>query len=68
MEQRANIKFCYKLGKTAMETSGVLVQVYGREAVSRKCVYEWFKCFREGKERLRITHVQVAHKQAENQK
>ena len=28
----------------------MLVQVYGREAVSRKCVYEWFKRFREGKE------------------
>ena len=28
----------------------MLVQVYGREAVSRKCVYEWSKRFREGKE------------------
>ncbi|KAJ4436883.1 hypothetical protein ANN_17015 [Periplaneta americana] len=28
MEQRANIKFCYKLGKTATETHGMLVQVY----------------------------------------
>ena len=28
----------------------MLVQVYGREAVSRKFVYEWFKRFREGKE------------------
>ena len=28
----------------------MLVQVYGREAVSRKCVYEWFKRFCEGKE------------------
>ena len=27
----------------------MLVQVYGREAVSRKCVYEWFKRFREEK-------------------
>ena len=27
----------------------MLVQVYGREAMSRKYVYEWFKCFREGK-------------------
>ena len=30
----------------------MLVQVYGREAVSRKCVYEWFKCFRKGKETI----------------
>ena len=28
----------------------MLVQVYGREAMSRKCVYEWFKHFCEGKE------------------
>ncbi|KAJ4444990.1 hypothetical protein ANN_06789 [Periplaneta americana] len=52
MEQRVNIKFCYKLGKTATETHGMLVQVYGREVVSRKCVYEWFKRFREGKETI----------------
>lgn len=50
MEQRVNIKFCYKLGKTATETHGMLVQVYGTEAVSRKCVYDWFKRFRDGKE------------------
>ena len=36
--------------KTAMETCEMLVQLYGRETVSRKCVYEWFKCFCEGKE------------------
>ncbi|KAJ4427673.1 hypothetical protein ANN_25322 [Periplaneta americana] len=52
MEQRVNIKFCYKLGKTATETHGMLVQVYGEEAVSRKCVYEWFKRFRDGKETI----------------
>ena len=28
----------------------MLVQVYGTEAVSRKCVYDWFKHFRDGKE------------------
>ena len=28
----------------------MLVQVYGSEAVSRKCVFEWFKSFRIGKE------------------
>lgn len=45
-----NIKFCYKLGKTATETHGMFVQVYEREFVIRKCVYDWFKGFREGKE------------------
>jgi len=28
----------------------MLVQVYGTEAVSRKCVYNWFKRFRDRKE------------------
>ena len=28
----------------------MLVQVYRRKAMSRKCVYERFKCFRKGKE------------------
>ena len=50
MEQRVNIKFCYKLGKTATEMHKMLVQVNGTEAVSRKCVYDWFKRFRDGKE------------------
>jgi len=33
-----------------METREMLVQVYGTEAVDRKCVYDWFKRFRDGKE------------------
>ncbi|GBM03791.1 Putative uncharacterized protein FLJ37770 [Araneus ventricosus] len=50
MEQRVNIKFCFKLGKTATETHEMLVKVYGVDAVSKKCVSEWFKRFRDGKE------------------
>ncbi|GBM57467.1 Putative uncharacterized protein FLJ37770 [Araneus ventricosus] len=50
MEQRVNIKFCFKLGKTATETHELLVKVYGVEAVRKKCVFEWFKLFRDGKE------------------
>ena len=45
-----NIKFCYKLGKTATETYEMLVQVYGTEAMTRKCVYDWLKRFCDGKE------------------
>ncbi|XP_035215435.1 histone-lysine N-methyltransferase SETMAR-like [Stegodyphus dumicola] len=48
MEQ--NIKFCFKLVKTATETHDMLVKVYGQEAVSKKCVYGWFKRFTDGKE------------------
>ncbi|GBN22601.1 Putative uncharacterized protein FLJ37770 [Araneus ventricosus] len=50
MEQRVNIKFCFKLGKTATEAHEMLVKVYGVDAVSKKCVFEWFKRFRDGKE------------------
>ncbi|GBL76195.1 Putative uncharacterized protein FLJ37770 [Araneus ventricosus] len=50
MEQRVNIKFCLKLGKTATETHEMLVKVYGVDAVSKKCIFEWFKLFRDGKE------------------
>lgn len=28
----------------------MLVKVYGQEAVSKKCVYEWFQRFTDGKE------------------
>ena len=48
MEQR--IKFCFKLGKMAMETHDMLVNVYGQEAVSKKCVCEQFKRFADTKE------------------
>ncbi|PSN51993.1 hypothetical protein C0J52_06134 [Blattella germanica] len=44
------MKFCLKLGKTATDTHGMLVYVYGVETVSKKCVFEWFKHFRNGKE------------------
>ncbi|GBN31974.1 hypothetical protein AVEN_174299-1 [Araneus ventricosus] len=47
MEQRVNIKFCFKLGRTATETHEILVKV---GALSKKCVFEWFKRFRDGKE------------------
>ncbi|GBL85445.1 Putative uncharacterized protein FLJ37770 [Araneus ventricosus] len=50
MEQCGNIKFCYNLGKTAKETHEMLVKVYGVDAVSKKCVFEWFKRFRNRKE------------------
>ena len=42
-----------QIGGNATETREMLEQMYGREAVSRKCVYKWFiKRFREGKETI----------------
>ncbi|GBM14672.1 hypothetical protein AVEN_97184-1 [Araneus ventricosus] len=50
MEQRVNIKLCFKLGKTATVTHEMLVKVYGVDAVCKKCIFEWFKRFRDRKE------------------
>ncbi|GBO05726.1 hypothetical protein AVEN_220550-1 [Araneus ventricosus] len=47
MEQRVNIKFCFKLGRTATETHEMLVKV---DTISKKCVFEWLKRCRDEKE------------------
>ncbi|GBM19913.1 Putative uncharacterized protein FLJ37770 [Araneus ventricosus] len=47
MDQRTNILFCFKLGKPAKETHEMLITVYVERAINLKCVYEWFKRFRE---------------------
>ena len=50
IEQRINIKFCVKLGKTATETLKMLRDVYGDSSMSRTRVFEWHKRFVEGRE------------------
>ena len=50
LEQRINIKFCVKLGKTATETFNMLHEVYGDASMSRTRVFEWHKRFLEGRE------------------
>ncbi|KAL4091078.1 hypothetical protein QTP88_025819 [Uroleucon formosanum] len=52
-EQRANIKLCFKLGKTAEETLECLKTVYGDEALKKTAVYDWFKRFKNGQESLK---------------
>ena len=44
------INKCNLIYRNFFNSIEMLVQVYGREAVSRKCVYKWFKRFPEGKE------------------
>ena len=48
IEQRANIKFCFKFGKTFTETHQTMKKVYGDDCLSRSRVHEWFKRFQEG--------------------
>jgi len=44
-QQRVNIKFCVKLGKTATETLQLLRDAYGDEAFSRARVFGWHRRF-----------------------
>jgi transposase len=52
MEQRANVKLCFKTGKTATETFQLIKQAYGDNALSRTRVYEWYGKLRDGGETL----------------
>jgi hypothetical protein len=52
MEQRAAIKFCVKLKKTATETFEMLKNAYGEECLLRTNMFEWHKRFKEGQESL----------------
>ena len=52
MEQRANIKFCFKLGKTATETFQMVQKVYGDKVLSRSSVFDWYKRLQHGRESL----------------
>ncbi|PNF26753.1 hypothetical protein B7P43_G01616 [Cryptotermes secundus] len=51
-EQRANIKFMCKLGKSASETLLALQQVYGDTAIKKSAVYGCFSRFKNGQETL----------------
>ena len=46
IDQRANIKFSFKLGKTFTETPQMMKKVYGDDCLSRSRM--WFKRFQEG--------------------
>ena len=47
-EQRIDMKFCFKLQKSAKETHEMFTLVYGDAAVTMKTVYKWFERFRNG--------------------
>jgi hypothetical protein len=50
MEQRTNIKFCLKLGKTAVETVEMMRQVYGNNYLSRAQMFRWYAQLKSGVE------------------
>jgi hypothetical protein len=47
-EQRPDIKFCQKLGKSPSETFNKMKQVYGEEALGRSAVFKWHQRFAQG--------------------
>jgi hypothetical protein len=53
MGQRANLKFCFKMGRTAIETFQLIKQAYGENAVSHTWVFEWYARFWDGRENLK---------------
>jgi len=50
LEQRTNIKFLVKLGKSGNEIREMLVQHYWDNAMKKTAVYKWVKHFSEGRE------------------
>jgi hypothetical protein len=48
LEQRININFCLKLGKSTSERCAVLSEACGTEAVKKSSVFEWHKQLKGG--------------------
>ena len=53
LEEQYAIKFCFKLGKNALETYGMPQTAFGPSCMNRASVFEWHKKFKEGRESVR---------------
>ena len=53
LEERYAIKLCFKLGKNAIETYGMLQTTFGPSCMNRASLFEWHKIFKEGRESVR---------------
>ena len=53
LEERYAIEFCFKLGKNATETYGVLQTAFGPPCMNRAWVFVCHKRFKEGMESVR---------------
>ena len=53
LEERYAIELCFKLGKNAPETYGMLRATFGASCMNRASVFEWHKRFKEGRESVR---------------
>ena len=53
LEERYAIKLCFKHGKNAAETYGMLHTAFGQSCMNRASVFEWYKTYKEGRESVR---------------
>ena len=53
LEEWYAIKFCFKLGKNATETYGMLQTAFRPSCMNRASVFEWHKRFKESRESVR---------------
>ena len=53
LEERYAINFCFKVGKNATETYGMLQTAFRQSCINRASVFEWHKRFKEGRESVR---------------
>ena len=53
-EERYAIKFCFKLGKNATKTYGMLQTSFRPSCMNRASVFEWHKRIKEGRESVRV--------------
>jgi len=52
LEQRANIKFCVKLGKSGVEPFEMIRRTYRNKGMSRARCFEWHARFKRGRTSL----------------
>jgi hypothetical protein len=50
LEQRINIKFCVKIGRSASETLALLTVAYGEYTMKKSSVFEWHGRCKKGRE------------------
>ena len=53
LEERYATKFCFKLGKNATETYGMLQTAFRPSCMNWASVFEWHKRFKEGRESVK---------------
>jgi len=67
-EQRAYIKFCFKLGKTATEYYEMLKKSFGEQAMGSSQTFQWLSRFKAAELRLMMTNVLVDQCPVQRQK